>query len=282
MIFTRTKTAKTQKTQLNSSGFTIVELLIFIAVSLALFVSAMMVVGGRQHKTEFQTGVNEFVQQLQSIANDVSSGNYERPLDLWCDTSSGSVNFGLSTVAQPGKNSDCIFIGRAVQFAPQGSDFSEYRVFSIIGKRLYSPAVGTSRDVRSLSEAEPKVLNNLPGGAGVSTVRVPGGLRIVSADLVGSTDSVGTIAFYTDFAKADAAGNIESGTRNVVAMPVKNTNLNQNSDLTIPAIETDLTINPGAVVLCVEHEAAGRSALIRIGSAGGSTTVNSRIQEGGC
>lgn len=260
--------------RLTSNGFTIVELLIFIAVSTALFVSAMMLVGGRQHKTEFQTGVNEFVQQMQSIANDVSSGNYERPLDVSCSVDAlGNVLLGVG--GNPGTSSDCIFIGRAVQFAPSGNA-DEYNTFSLVGRRQIRPSpTSAKRDIRSLSEANAQIL-------APRTVRIPGGLEIKN---IGGGNSPAVIAFYTDFAQgADPLGGsqIESGARNVRAVPISGTNMGDPFGMIEGIVEANTNETPGQVVLCLEHSAAGMSALVAIGSTGGSTTVSSQINQGGC
>jgi type II secretory pathway pseudopilin PulG len=276
MLFTRTNNQKLKKPQVNNTGFTIIELMIFVAVSLALFVSAMMLVGGRQHKTEFQTGVNELVGQLQSIANDVSTGNYERPSEGSCslDPLTDAPMFG--TVGSPGKSIDCIFIGRAVQFAPEGNA-NEYNVFSVVGRRQISPSVGVpKREIQSLAEANPRVF-------APSTVRIPGGLELKYIDAPSITGPA-LVAFYTNFAQAGPSGgtDIESGARNARVIPIPGTNMGDPLSTASGLLENyDLEI-PGQVVLCVEHGGAGMHALVRIGGPDGSATVNTRIQEGGC
>jgi type II secretory pathway pseudopilin PulG len=277
MKFIRTKTLKTQKAQLNSSGFTIVELLIFIAISLALFVSAMMLVGGRQHKTEFQTGVTEFVQQLQSIANDVSSGNYERPPEMRCTLVVGVPTFS-DVGGSPGKNSDCVFIGRAVHFAPDGNA-GEYNVLSIVGRRQITPGPSVpKRDIQSLAEANARVI---PATIAPNRVRIPGGLELKHINSGGTGPAV--VAFYTNFAQVGPSGgsDIESGARNVRVVPIP-INMGQPLNTVTGLVQANTNETGGQVVLCVEHGAAGRSALIRIGGSDGSATVNSRVQEGGC
>ena len=59
-----------------SHGFTIVETMIVLAVSGALFTSAIFFIGGRQQKAEFTASVRNFETSINDIANDVSDGYF--------------------------------------------------------------------------------------------------------------------------------------------------------------------------------------------------------------
>ena len=57
-------------------GFTIVETLIFLAVSGLMFVSVLAYIGGKSGQTEFDQGIHSVFSQLQSIPASVSAGEY--------------------------------------------------------------------------------------------------------------------------------------------------------------------------------------------------------------
>ena len=64
------------KSGLKSRGFTIVEVLIFLAVSSALMVSAFTLISGSQNKAAFTVGINDVQQQINAVINNVSNGYY--------------------------------------------------------------------------------------------------------------------------------------------------------------------------------------------------------------
>ncbi len=59
-----------------STGYTIVETMIFLAVSSLMFISAMILINGRQSRAEFIQAVRVFEANLRDVANDVSTGYY--------------------------------------------------------------------------------------------------------------------------------------------------------------------------------------------------------------
>src|SRR5690242_5295921 len=99
-------------------GFTIVETLIVLAVTGALFLVAVLAVGGKQNETEFQQGINDANSSVQQLINQVQSGNYQAANNLSCDGGTGSVQItasGSSTNSE-GTSHDCVFEGKVVQF----------------------------------------------------------------------------------------------------------------------------------------------------------------------
>ena len=99
-----------------AGGFTIVEVMVVLAVSGAMLFTAAALIDGRQAKTEFTTGIDDEQQQLQEIIGEAASGYYPNGHDFKC-TSPGNqpVSF-LSGSQQQGTNAGCIFLGKLVQF----------------------------------------------------------------------------------------------------------------------------------------------------------------------
>ena len=58
-------------------GYTIVETLIFLAVSALLFVSTIILISGRQAKAQFTNSVRDLVSDITDVANDVANGYYQ-------------------------------------------------------------------------------------------------------------------------------------------------------------------------------------------------------------
>ncbi len=132
-------------------GFTIVETLIVLAVTSALFVSAAALINGRQNRTLFMTSVNNLQQEFQQVINETESGYYAHAANFSCTKNdvTGPAITGLGTAAQ-GTNGQCIFIGKALYFGP-ATPSGTYVVFPLAANRQNSAAV----NVKNLAEALP-------------------------------------------------------------------------------------------------------------------------------
>jgi type II secretory pathway pseudopilin PulG len=139
------------KSGLKSRGFTIVEVLIFLAVSSALMVSAFTLISGSQNKAAFTQGINDVQQQIDTVINNVSNGYYaEGSAPKTCTVdATGVLSFSGSGAAK-GTSSTCIFLGRVIVFQ-DGID--TFTVYNIAGKRQ-----ANGRDVTSIADANPTII----------------------------------------------------------------------------------------------------------------------------
>lgn len=172
----RGKGSFTRKRIGGQHGYTIVEVLIFLAVSALLFGSTMTLLSGRQQRVQFTNAVRDFETKVTDVANDVSNGYYQSAGDVKCETAS----LTLSNSGTQGSNKDCIILGRVIKLGFDGNT-QQYGIYSIIGKRLNA----AGNDVSTLAEATPKLLwtgsdslrekNNLTYGATIECVKYNGG-----------------------------------------------------------------------------------------------------------
>jgi hypothetical protein len=116
-------------------GYTIIEVLIFLAVSGALLVAAATVISGRQERIRFTQGVVSFDQQLQDTFNDVSTGFYPSRENFSCTSSGKIVNITAGIQDKQGTNDGCIFVGKLLHFFISGSKNTEYKVYTLVGPR---------------------------------------------------------------------------------------------------------------------------------------------------
>lgn len=147
-----------------SAGFTIVETLIVLAVSGILAISAMVLVSGRQNKTQFQVAATSIKQQIEQLINETANGYYPSNNDFTCSGSSGSVTITSAAGAQ-GTNSTCIFLGKAVAFGvgATGADRESFIVYPLVGKRF---AGATSTEVSTFAQSKPLALAPSTTGVG--------------------------------------------------------------------------------------------------------------------
>jgi prepilin-type N-terminal cleavage/methylation domain-containing protein len=179
---------------LATAGFTILETMIVLAVSGILAVSAILLVGGRQNKVEFQTAINDLTQQIQQVINETASGYYPNNKSFNCSANPGTAPSIAAGTNGQGTNSGCLFVGKALRFGNAGGatlQASQYTVYPLMANRYDSSAqeittYGSSgnANVVPISHGLVAPLNSFPTDASLGTVTVnttENGLNFVCA-----------------------------------------------------------------------------------------------------
>ncbi len=133
-------------------GFTIVEVLIVLAISGVIMAATIPFISGKQSSTQYTVGINQLQAQISSVINNISTGNIPVAGSYVCKESSSTINITSSD----GSNNTgaCQFIGEAIYFQK-----NSMKVIPIIGLRVNSSVL-----VQSLSDANPCPM--LIGGTG--------------------------------------------------------------------------------------------------------------------
>ena len=156
-------------------GYTIIEVIIVLAVSVVIFFAAVTVFSGKQGKTEFAQAMRDVASQIESVVNDVSVSTFPYADNYTCRVVDDGTGNGLrpklsSAAGGLGTNTDCIFLGKAI-FLDSGSDPDKMVIHSVLGRRSAS---GTP--VTSFSDTQPEAADEIQ-----ETYRVPWGAEIKSA-----------------------------------------------------------------------------------------------------
>lgn len=237
-----------------STGYTLVETMIFLGVSGVLFSSAMILISGQQNKTEFNTVVREFDAKLQSVVNNVASGYYHNSGQTQCTLNgSGEVSSVTSTGGTSGSNQGCIFVGQFIEM-PNISPSESFDVTSYAGQRRTS-----GREVLNYDEAKPKPISdaietyNLNSGVTMTIKSGPTwykGLAIIStfgANKTGTSLGSGSLK-YDVYLIPDPTPSTISGftklTGNVSAL-ICLTNNSQYAAITLNSGNTETIIGEG-------------------------------------
>lgn len=282
-------------------GYTVVEVLIFLAISGVLFVSAMLAMSGKQAQTEFNQTVRDFQTQLQSINDNVAHGFYNRLQAFSCQYAGGAGS-GISITAgntAPGTNTDCIYIGEAIQFAPNGNA-NTYRLYTLAGQRQTANG-GNLQDVGSLDDAKPTAI-----AQGLSTntttpdmyqdYKLANGIQVgkVTYQLSsGGPQNTGALAVVTSFPATDATtGSLNSGSQSFSILPIIGTNMGDSGGDFVDKVNQITSANgwgtmpinpPNGVTICLTGGGTNQSALIIIGGQGhGHLDAALQIITGGC
>lgn len=263
------------------AGFTIVEVMIVLAITGLLFVSAVALISGRQNRTEFQTSINNVKTQLQQVISDVETGFYPTTNNLVCSVGgSGALSFSTASNTQ-GSSQDCIFLGKVLQFGVQNTDPQQIMAYSIAGRRQLNKV-----DVTSYTDAAPAVMTTSasnPTNIPTSILKLQYGLTIKPNSLTytsgGTTTQIGAVGFMSTLNAFDTN---KSGAQSVQLVPIKNTSLNQTPAAAVTAINANLptsTINPsGGVSMCFVSNGSDQSGLITIGGNGRELSVTLSIR----
>lgn len=261
-------------------GYTIVEVMIFLAVTSALFLVAMVAINGRQAQTEFAQGARDFHSRIDDIINDASNGNFPTTPNLTCNVSGDSapnVNSDSGSPKDQGTNQDCINMGKVVQLKINSKDLSLY---TVVGRRQTS----AKNDVSNFGEAKPVAAI---GGGLVEQQTIQGDIEptdiIVKRGPV-IDDNYGAIGFFTSFGDKDLNNNKVSFGDVIVVPLISNQKLASTEMDIVNAIDALATTPPAgppdAIVVCLQQGGAGnggKRAAIVIGSRGQQTTTDIRL-----
>lgn len=138
-------------------GYTIIEVMIVLAVSGLIFLMAISFISGKQEHSSFVAGVDQMASEIQDTIQQVGSGEYS-DIPINCTPGNGvvpDISPTFSGTPSPtqgqGTNSGCVFVGKFIHFWT-ASGPSSYEVFTLAGNRLIG---GTTNPAASISDVAP-------------------------------------------------------------------------------------------------------------------------------
>ena len=255
-----------------SSGFTIVEVMIVLAVTALMFVSVALVINGKQQSAEFESSIRDTKSQIQQVINEAASGypNY-----------TGNCMFSSNSIVTNGTGTTyCTFLGKLLHFSNDNSGM--YSVYPIVAdKSQLDSATSTS----TLANVKPQLLV-----AGLGTNKIQYGLNVVSmTDL--SNAPVGSVGFIQSFAPGTATGTELSGAQTMqVIVPKNGSSIMKGNKDEETAVKGALsrvgqyedsaeTTTGGSVgvKICFQSGSTSQSGQITIGNQGNGLSVDLKI-----
>ena len=142
-------------------GFTIIEVLIFLAISGFVFASAIGQYTSQQKKVNFNQGVRDLQALLSTVSNEAESSYGPDVSQHHCTTTLTSVQF----FPPPGDSSSCIFLGKAFA-AGYGTGCSKGApgncttsiTIPVVGAKSALSILGSAVPVNSYAQAFPLAL----------------------------------------------------------------------------------------------------------------------------
>lgn len=266
--------------------------MIFLAVSGAMFVMVVLLVNGKQGRTEFQQAVGDFVSSLRDVANDVSTGYASYNANGCAVTTTHRVTDSRID-PNPGEQR-CIFIGKVLQFAPSGSNGAKYQVYGVVGNQ-FDPATGQTPS--SIATAHPTALAPGAGASAsntnhsqISDIAYNATVTSVTYNNGAGNQAIGAFGFFTTFQSIYNLSNnaLNSGAIHVDTYPIVSSpavGLNASSTAAVTAINNTGSygvINPSqGITICLTSASSNQVAAVKIGGTSGEFNVSSTISNGG-
>lgn len=186
-------------------GFTVIEVMIVLSISAVMLVTAIAAFSGRRENTDFTQAVYDLRSHLQSIANNVSSQSVPGLENYRCTpaTVGGILRPTLSTNTPTGE--DCIYIGQALQLAPNTSNIYSYPV---LGLRTIPGSTSLEDPPTTPAEAHAEPAIDSSGNIIAQlkeTYVMLNDLKVVSAQLSGAESDI--LTFYSNLKTNNTSGN---------------------------------------------------------------------------
>lgn len=287
-----------QMKQRHSYGFTIVEVMIVLAVTGIMFMSAALLVNGRQNRTEFTQAIGQVQSQVQQAINDVINGYSPNVGQFKCQPNpSGNIIINSGNDNQ-GQHGGCIFLGKVMQFAVQQSPTPSnqpFDIYSVVGSQCISGSncsnLAQNQLSTSISNAEPTVLKNTNNGNGgtidaTDRQTLENGLNVTNVTIPplasmwyngNRNNAIGAVGFLQSLANYGGGG-LASGSQQVGLWAIKNTSLGQSEMDAINAINTSSNWQAATdIEICFSSATTTQSGLITIGGSGRQLLVGLKI-----
>jgi|SRR5665213_1413860 len=282
-------------------GYTIIEVMIFLAVSGLMFILAATFISGKQGAVEFKQGMSDANTQIRSVVNEVANGEYPSlsasSLSCYAPANSllppviGSIVTGNAAQGANGGQSSgignttgCIFLGKVMQFDVAGNR-RNFNVYTIAARQTDASGLA----VTTFNNAQPIAVSQLTDPRGLEN-----GLEITKILVCTSTSvctQIGAFGFFGSFGSYNAtSGDLQSGAQSIITAPVPGSLYGDSVAGTIGQIKTGLASNMmtpidngSYILLCFQN--GNQKGSVTIGGTGGqqfTTELNTGGAAAGC
>ncbi len=260
-------------------GYTIIEVMIVLAISGVMFLIAATFISGKQERTAFTAGVNDMASNIQDTIEQVTDGQYsDIPLTCTAGTSSYPT-FSAVANSQQGTQYGCVFLGKFFHFAggATGTPGSpKYEIFSLAGNRL----TGAGNPAINLSDIWPVPIASSDLSLDLTTQQVvPQNLDVIDVTITYGSASTSAPNYGFGFIQSQGALNNSPGLNSLYAPGAQTVGLVYDSGLTtsgmsepsaIQAFQNPMTIVAPATTASVCLTDGTRYATIDVGATTGN------------
>jgi hypothetical protein len=270
-----------------SEGYTIIEVMIVLVISTALFGTVYAGFSKQAQAREFTQAVDTMEVSLRDTLNDVSTGYYPSMGDFSCQEGLGEplITANPLTDKEQGAKAPCIFVGKAVQFRTD-DDPGKYSIFTMVGLRLAIDPLNPTRRVESagLIDSSPRILGVSGRPGVVDSKTMDSSVDIVSIKAIGSGASIDGLAIVSNFGQTSLLNGSVSGVASrVMLTAVEATAAGPSQQQFADGIEAGNGSNvrydlaEKGILICLRQGSGGRKASLTIGSDGQQLNIDRQI-----
>lgn len=260
-----------------SAGYTILEVMIVMAVTAAMLVAVGGAFSGRQGRTEMIQAVRDFESRIQTTVSDVASGNFPNGFDCQANSSGAAVTIATSSNNKPGANTGCIFLGKVMIMHKDTSD-----IFTVVGRQFLT-TVG-SADVKTLVEAQPQAVAKDGGPDVTYTYSHRLGLEVTKILKISDNSQQRGVGFMSELGSSASTNNPTTGSRSVLLYGMSGVAGASNTDSVLTSagvINSSSTLIPApeGIKICLSSS-NGQKAEIIVGDNNNQTSTFVNLDSG--
>jgi type II secretory pathway pseudopilin PulG len=258
-------------------GYTVIEVMIFLAISGVLFITAVGVFSGRREGTQLTQTMQDLQSQFRAYANQVSTSYVPDTGGLNCSVGPISGRTARPVFTSGPSSDECILLGKAIQIVSGNDTMYSYPVFGL--RTVYNGAVNTKVYPTSIVQAapEPALDNSTPANwLGVEQYRLSGGFTFVHAKQSGILSNQDLLLLYSSLQNDNTNGNeiaAQSYRTNFITADIKGPKLKSCIENTIPSCLNPSRLN-NAWKLCVTDGTKMAELFINSTSTGITTSLD--------
>ncbi len=269
-----------------SSGFTITEVLIVLAVTSLLFVSTAVAINGQQASTQFSQGMRDIESKIRDVINDTATGYVpSNNQNYLCQVIGGVPRITAGSGSGLGTNDQCVVLGRAVQVSTT-ADANKVYIYTVIGRRTMPVAVGLSASVPVASLADANPVAAIDGVDLTETYDLRGGMRVLSARTITRADS-GMAGFFANFTNTTSGSTSDDGRVSALELPVSSNSTYQSTAVTNclefqSPCDNIAALNLGEWSICFQRSDERQTARLIVGDATLKSPTTVRVEFEDC
>ncbi len=247
-----------------------IEVLIVLGVTGGLFVSASILIIGRQNRTAFEQAVRNVYSQIQSAVDEVAIGHYPNNGNIQCTATVTGPDLSAGSNPQ-GTNGGCIFMGKVIQFGVASTDPEQFKTYTIAGLRntaagvevrLRTEAVATMIAPTTADPSIPDEVTEVNLEAGLTTAFIQYGP-------LATPTATGGISIWQSLGRLSGTS-LNSGAQFIQTGPIPGTTLGMSQQEFADAASATIATAPldqvEGVRLCFVSGSTNQSGLITLGA----------------
>lgn len=196
------------------AGYTVIEVLIVLAISGVIFVSGVVMFSGQSNSTAFEQSMQDANSEISTRIRGVGSSQFFNSEGYTCTVSGNPARAILTPSGGSSGQQDCLVVGTAVE-APTGANNLYF--YEVLGNRqVYGPGNNPTGPATSLAESNPTPA--LAEGTDLTfSFKLSSDVKIISSNVEafdGSNLASNLVGFYINFQGEATSG---SGSQTSVA-----------------------------------------------------------------